>query len=391
MNRLSIEAAFTLALVLQPATAALPMYRAIDIGKLPDARYIQPWGLNNSGTVVGNAEYAGGVSAFIWTRAGGIAKLPVPPGGESKASHAYDINDAGQIVGGVSSGGPFDYGGNVIWEGNGSFSFFLGETWPAISRTDSIAQITNAGRVLGQSFWGGYSSYEIYPWVWSPQRGLVDIVALGDDRYRAFQMNDSGRIVGYRASCSIGVTSAFVYDAPTHRMHWLDPDHDKFCRQSSATAVNDHGDVVGWVETYDRFRTVAMIWTEGEGTQTLSDSLAPNRAAIWATDINNARQVVGGLQLMNQGWRLSFFYWDKDNGLHDLKKLLDPTDRMTAEVILYASNSKLDSPYIPKINDRGEILVSGSLRSDKNKFLQPHRAFLLVPVLAEARGRPKSH
>jgi uncharacterized membrane protein len=378
MNHLPTLAAIVLTLVLQPATAAPPMYRAIDIGKLPEARYIIPYGLNNSGTVVGNAQYARGVSAFSWTRTDGISKLPVPPGGEAE-SYAHDINDAGQIIGRVISGGPLGTGGEVIWEVDGSFNFYLGDTWAATARPDSIPQITNAGRVLGQSYLDD-SGVDIFPWVWSPQRGLIDIVALGDDRYQAYQMNDGGRIVGYRASCSIGVSSAFIYDAPTQRMRWLDPDHDKFCRQSSATAVNDHGDVVGWVETYDRGRTVAMIWTEADGWQTLSDSLAPNRATIWATDINNARQVVGGLQLMNQTWRLSFFYWDKDNGLYDLKKLLDPDDPMTAEVILHASNSTPDSPYIPKINDRGEILVSGSLRGDKDIFLQPQRAFLLVPV-----------
>jgi hypothetical protein len=381
MNHLPTLAAVVLTLVLPPTTAAPPMYRAIDIGKLPEARYIMPYGLNNSGTVVGNAQYARGISAFSWTRTDGISKLPVPPGGEAE-SYAHDINDAGRIIGRVISGGPLGTGGEVIWEVDGSFNFYLGDSWAATARPYSIPQITGAGRVLGQSYWGDDSNIDIFPWVWSPQRGLVDIVALGDDRYKVYQMNDSGRIVGYRASCDpiFGVASAFVYDAPTQRMRWLDPDHDKFCRQSNATAVNDHGDVVGWVETYDRGRTVAMIWTEADGWQTLSDSLAPNRATIWATDINNARQVVGGLQLMNQTWRLSFFYWDKDNGLYDLKKLLDPDDPMTAEVILYASNSTPDSPYIPKINDRGEILVSGSLRGDKDIFLQPQRAFLLVPV-----------
>ncbi len=380
MSRLSITAAIVLTLLVLPATAAPPMYRAIDIGTLPGTRYIMPWGLNNSGTVVGNAQYSDRIEAFIWTSTDGIKKLPVPAG-DGRESYAHDINDVGQVIGRVTNGGPFGNGGETIWEVDGSYNFYLGETWAAMARPYGIPQITNGGRVLGQSNRDDVG-VDIFPWVWSPQRGLVDIVAFGDDRYNVNQMNDSGRIVGDRASCDpiFGVASAFVFDAPTQQIRWLDPDHDKFCRQSSATAVNDHGDVVGWVDTYDLGRTVAMIWTEADGWQTLSVSLAPNRSSIYATDINNARQVVGGLQLVNQVWRLSFFYWDKDNGLYDLKKLLDPDDPMTAEVILHASNSTQDSPYIPKINDRGEILVSGSLRSDKDIFLRPRRAFLLVPV-----------
>jgi probable HAF family extracellular repeat protein len=363
------------------AMAADPAYRAIDIGFLAGRSYTIPAGLNDGGTVVGSAENGVGIAAFVWTAASGIKKLPVPPGGEKLASLAYDINDAGQIIGAVSSGGPIGNGGNVIWEVDGTFNFFLTNFWPQTQRTYSIPQITNAGRVLGQSYWD-YSSGDttVYPWIWSPERGLFDIVDRGEDGFRAYQMNDSGRVAGSHFNCFTAAT-AIVFDTePTRRFRWLDPDYGKTCRSSQATAVNDQGQVVGWAQTYKTGRVLPFLWTEADGWKTLWGSPAPNREQSKPTDINNAGQVVGILKLVNQSSRRSYFYWDEENGFHDLKKLLDPTDPMTAQVVLHLYASGFDPDYIPKINNRGEILVAGSLKGDDSIFLGPKRTFLLVPV-----------
>lgn len=94
---------------------------------------------------------------------------------------------------------------------------------------------------------------------------------------------------------------------------------------------------------------------------------------------NNANQVVGRFNLAPQELRRSFFHWDKDNHFHDLKKLLDPDDPMTAKVVLSGEAQFLESILVPKLHDRGEILATGSLRGE-NIQDGPRHTFLLVPV-----------
>ncbi len=222
----------------------------------------------------------------------------------------------------------------------------------------------------------------ISPWLWSENLGLVDIVDIvtrGIDGYHVNQMNNKNQIVGYKFNdCRV---EAFLFDAVTRRTRWLDRRHASGdCRtESVANAINDHGQVVGWNQDQATAYLTPYIWSESAGAKRLSGSAAPNRTDVVASDINNAGQVVGRFQLLNQFFRTSFFYWDEENGFHDLKKLLDPTDPMTAQVVLQAYNGAQNQEFIPKINDRGQILLTGSLRSEQVMDGARH-AFLLVPV-----------
>ncbi len=290
---------------------------------------------------------------------------------------ALDINDNGQILGASNNGGPTGTGGIVIRELDGSLNYFVQGTW-VTERPYSIVQLTNGGKVLGQSYWGGSSSSVYYPWIWSPEHGLVDISASGRIGFVASQMNDRGRVVGSHYNCFSSLT-AVAYNVDERLLRFLDPDHGKGCRSSDATAVNDHGDVVGWARTGGNPDMLPFMWDDIDGWRILSGSVAPNRDEIRPTDINNLKQVVGRFNLAGQSLRTSFFYWDEDNGFHDLKKLLDPDDPMTAQVILNGDMVILVHFYAPKINDRGEILVTGSLRGE-NLRDGPRHAFLLVPV-----------
>jgi uncharacterized membrane protein len=361
------------------AWAAAPVYRAVDIGSFSDTFFTIPTGLNSNGTVVGYTELRSNPGpTFIWTAKTGIQKIKSPGGGNPSLGFAYDINDRDQIVGYSPTGGPSGTGGRVIVDVDGHSTFFLHDTW-AEERIYSIAQITNGGKVLGQSYYGDSNSTISYPWVWSKEHGLVDIVALGVDGYHVNQMNDKGQIVGSRYTCFSSVT-AFLYDAASDTIRLLDPNKGDDCRSSSATAINYKGQVVGRGAVSYTSTTKPYIWTEAEGLKFLSGSLGADKGAATATDINNAGQVVGRFQRPKQSFRVSFFYWDEENQFHDLKNLLDPTDPMTAKVILQAYDGQNNQEFIPKINDRGQILVAGSLRGEKNIFEGPRHTFLLVPV-----------
>jgi hypothetical protein len=359
------------------AVTAPPSYRVLDIGFLPAAETMKPGGLNDLGTVVGTAYLNPGIRAFVWTESTGVRRLPVPPDGRDVNNDAFDVNNRNQAIGYVPISP--DEGGNAIWNPDGTYTFYLEGTWAGEQRPYSFVQITNGGKVLGQSYWEGTDGI-IYPWIWYPDRGLVDISHTGKVGFTAYQMNDAGRVVGSHYNCFSSVT-AFVYDVDERRLRWVDPQYGSSCRASGATAVNDAGDVVGWARTGGIPDMQPFIWNETDGYRVLPGSVAPNRAELRPTDINNANQVVGRFNTANQRLRTSFFYWDEDNRFHDLKKLLDPDDPMTDKVVLSGEQITLDGDpiLVPKINDRGEILVTGSLRGEDIQD-GPKHTFLLVPV-----------
>lgn len=361
-----------------PCRAGAPVYRLIDVGFLPGYTESSPTGLNDAGVVVGNSfSESGAGPAFVWDRTSGIRPLTLPAGHEGLPSGAYGINRRGQVLGGLSVGGPDGAGGAAIWNLDGTYNFFLFGTWAA-QAVYSMVQITNGGKVLGQSYWGDYSDGIVYPWIWSPERGLVDISDSGRVGFRAQQMNDRGRVVGSHTNCASAVT-AVVYDIDLRLLRWLDPNAGRGCWSSGATAVNDAGDVVGWASAGGAPDVRPFIWNETDGSRVLAGSVAPGRDDMRPTSINNHRQVVGRFNPAGPGWRISLFYWDSRHRFHDLQDLLDPDDPMTAEVILDGGSVLTSHFYTPDINDRGEILVTGSLRGEPARD-GPRHAFLLVPV-----------
>ena len=73
------------------------------------------YGINGSGHIVGEARYTYWTDAFIWTPTNGIALLPGAGGSETKA---FDINDAGIVVGTstvATQGTPFGPNFAVKW------------------------------------------------------------------------------------------------------------------------------------------------------------------------------------------------------------------------------------------------------------------------------------
>ncbi len=361
------------------ANAAPPVYRVIDIGSFAGSAVVLPSGLNSSGVVVGNTEQSGRLGrAYAWSADQGIHKIHVSEPDTSPLITAVDINDGGQILGASNDGGPTGGGGIVIREADGSLNYFVEGTW-VTERPKSIVQITNGGKVLGQSYWRG--SYTSYPWIWSPEQGLMDISAIGRDGFSVYQMNDSGRVVGVSYNCDLLGITAFAFDVRTQQLHWLDP-HRWTCRYSTATAVNDAGDVVGWASTAGAPERKPFLWNETDGLRMLPGRIPRDWIQMKPTDINNTKQVVGRFSRLDQWLTDVYFYWDEASGFHDLRHLLDPDDPMSEQVVLSDGKGIITAMYTPKINDRGMILVAGSLRSDR-PINRPQRTFLLVPVAKE--------
>ncbi len=191
-------------------------------------------------------------------------------------------------------------------------------------------------------------------------------------------MNDSGRVVGVNYNCDLLGITAFAFDVETQQLRWLDP-HRWTCRFSTATAVTDAGDVVGWADSAGAPERQPFLWNETDGLRMLSGRIPRDWIQMKPTDINNTKQVVDRFSRLDQRLTEVFFYWNEASGFHDLKRLLDPDDPMSEQVVLSDGKGILTAIYTPKITNRGEILVTGSLRSDR-PIDRPRRTFLLVPV-----------
>lgn len=107
-------AALLAALLLAPAPAALAGdWTVAEIDGPPGIRWIQPTAVNNDGVVVGRAYFPGrsDMSAFRWED-GHMIELP---SGGASSSIAWDVNDAGTIVGSL-----YGLDNGAVWTTSGS-------------------------------------------------------------------------------------------------------------------------------------------------------------------------------------------------------------------------------------------------------------------------------
>ncbi|MBI1849622.1 MAG: DUF3466 family protein [Planctomycetes bacterium] len=242
-----------------------------DLGTLPGGALSNATAINDLGEIVGWSSTAtGDLHAFIW--------LPVPayglPAGISDiganipaSSYAYDINDAGQVVGLPS----------FLWQ-NGVI------TSVTTAGAGSPVSVNNAGSIVTGNAWlfaGGQ---------WTP---------IGSTTTTAIAINDSGQVAGrYDASSVSGCGSPdFV---GRHAYRWqsrssidLDPNPgDFFAPDSSAAGINSHGDVVGIAQC--RGTSFGFVYDSTNGMRDLNALLVPgsNLTIASAKAINDLGMIV---------------------------------------------------------------------------------------------------
>jgi len=262
-----------------------------DLGTLGGSNSVA-YGINDSGTVVGQADLANGdVHAFSWTRSGGMQDLGTLGGHESAA---FGINDAGEIVGesypanGVASHA-------FLWskeQGMQDLGTLGGNTAEALA-------INNAGEIVGFSSIAG-SGY-IHAFVWSKSKGMQDLGTIKSfDPSYAYGINDIGRVVGYA-----GTTEAFTY---TYGFLWT---ADKGLKplgfldggtQSFVFGINFFGEAVGSFNS-SLGSSYAFRWNESQGMQDLNLLISTNSGWILsqALAINVGGQIVGSGPVLING------------------------------------------------------------------------------------------
>jgi probable HAF family extracellular repeat protein len=311
--------------------------------------------INESGQVVGGLDSgtlieggsATGTTAFVW-QAGQYTLLPPlegNAGSPTRGTSALAINDAGVITGrsGDAAGGKA-----VVW--NGGAITDLGGPHPS-HREDVGFDINNAGAIVGRAI-----VPDEYPrpvrWPTGPG-SLHTLGVFAGAQGNANAINDSGQIVGSFTSGAAGESRAFLWHNGVESI--LSTLGGAF--ENAAYGINDYGVIVGKSETANG-ETRAIRWMAGQieelgtlGGSTFSSALA----------INNAGSIVGFFRTLSGGF--GAFIW-QNNVMRDLNALISNLDGW-------------ESLTPSAINESGWIVGTGK----RNGVSHP---FLLIPAVNRA-------
>ena len=187
--------------------------------------------INSSGEVAG-----GDGNAFVVVN-GQLQNLATPPG--ISWSAAYGLNDTGTVVGdGQLSNGAFRA---IVWNPNGS-AIVLGTFGGASSQATGV---NSSGETVGfASLASGYQH------AFAEVNGtMLDLGTLGGGSSYAYGVNDSGEIVGYSWLADGGESAFLYYDGAMLDLNSLIPSNSGW-DLLQAYGINASGQITG-VGTYD--------------------------------------------------------------------------------------------------------------------------------------------
>ncbi|MBL1217982.1 MAG: hypothetical protein D8M59_10870 [Planctomycetes bacterium] len=232
--------------------------------------------INNFGWIAGGSGAYNPIEMATLWKDGEIISLGTL-GGDN--SHAFGINDSGQVVGkaypilGENIRWPF------IWQ-DGVMTAL--EIFPnAEDRGGEAWDINNLGEAVGFAWPDSGSQHAV---MWTADGTLVDLTP--DLFGQAHGINNLGEVAGF-----VEYANAVIWrdGVPTQIHDW------GLAQDSYAEAVNDFSEVSGYYIHWQSGDPYAFIWTEQTGMRTLEDLIAPQSRweLAYALDINDFGMIVG--------------------------------------------------------------------------------------------------
>lgn len=236
--------------------------------------------INASGEAVGedSPPLSGAIRAFVAGPMHPHELLPLPEG--YTRSRANGINDAGVIVGGVSTnmGFPNEHGDAAVWtpDGNGGYDVEVLGHLPG--HTGSVATaINNRGDIVGSSIFNN-SGFGPSVWFNSPE-GILDFETTLNGPDMPQDVNDNGLVVGFRFR---------TLDLDTLQSAGLPPGQ---LAGTAVMAANNHDELAGYAANTSQNRRFAVRHTPELGWEQLGGIVAAQ--ANWAAwDINDRGDAV---------------------------------------------------------------------------------------------------
>jgi probable HAF family extracellular repeat protein len=343
----------------------------IDLGTLPGGNFSQGFWRNAQGVIAGTStngtiDPLTGLfqefNAVVW-KDSQIINLGTLGGNHSVAQ---SINNRGWVVGmaqnAISDPDPifpaFLFGGlqnrAFLWQ-NGVM-----QDLGTLGGPDSFAILVNeSGQIAGLSYTNSIANPvtglpTTDPFLWSKGK-MQDLGTLGGNYGQPNALNEQGQVVGFSDLAGDFTNHAFLWERGViHDLGTLGGDN------SQATGINNAGEVIGVADlpSGNPDGHHAFLWRNG-----VMIDLGTLGSTSVAVAINSRGQVVGHSRLGAATTELQHaFLWENGGPMVDLNKLVSPS----SDVVLRG-----DDIYI---NDRGEILSSGSLPNGDA------HAFLLVPT-----------
>jgi probable HAF family extracellular repeat protein len=294
--------------------------QVIDLGTLAnDSSWA--YSINDSGQIVGYTWYREfntkvPVSAVLFDSRGSGANRKI---GGLWVSSAYSINNTGQIVGQDRYSSGHDHA--TLFNTTGGSNRDLGTLGGEDAGNDSWGShawsINNNGQIVG---WAKTSSDEFHACLFDStgQGNNIDLGTLGYGS-EAYSINDRGQIVGY-SNASPGY-SAYLFDSSVQgnnkNLGTLGGDH------SWAYSINNASQIVGYAAKSDGLNSACLFDISGNGANTDLGDLGGYISFAWS--INNNNQIVGRAMNSSGEFRACLFDPTGRGNNIDLNTLLDPS------------------------------------------------------------------
>lgn len=256
-------------------TAEVPSYGVEVVATFAVTTTVE--GASDSGHIVGYQVLGGVLQPYIATLDDGLAQLPLPSGYISGA--AFDVNDAGVVVGTVSTSTlPTDFGEPAIWipDGSGGYEVIIPEQFDvlpspiggdlAITGGQAVA-INNNGTIVGwsrfQGFQGGPTT------LFSIDESPVDLGAQGFEA-TVRDINNNDVLVGGGLTFDLATQSVTELGVP-------DPVGTVSFTNVIGYAINDSSEVVAAARRATSGNDIWLTYVHDGDWSPLNPSQLPTR------------------------------------------------------------------------------------------------------------------